>query len=906
MATTAFRKQSVLPSVILCTLMGLLSACGGGGGGGPSQGSAAPVGSGAPSTPSPAPSTGSTPTPPAAPGVLTFSTPTAATTVEAGRSIPISADATVTQPADFSTASAVYAYIIDTTGVILPQVQIVQTGPISYRAVMQTAPSLAAGTYKGSFTVKVCRDVNCAQQFPGSPMQLPYEITVTAPPAPVTPPTGTTPPDPTPTPTTPPSPTPTPTPVPVPAFTAVPLANLDLTINAGKAAPTPLSVRVSAPGQTWTASSAAAWLTLLDTRGSGDGAFRVGYDVSALVLGMQTATILVKSSDGRSVSVPVQAQLLPAAFSVDRGQITFTAINGAPIGAEAVKFNVVDGAVTWAASTNVPWLSITPTGGPTPGVTSLKVDPAQGKLASGQYAGQLTISAPNTNTSTVPVTLNLSPATLKASSTSLVLGGTYGRDADTAATLLSLNTLGNAHPWTMSALPAWLGASAVSGQVSQTGVDLSFSQRFANLPVGTSVAALTATAKVNGDTVTAPITVTANRDVHKLLFSETGVALSSTPSWSRLSRTITVTDNFGQAPSWSASSDKAWLTVTRSGNVLTLNANPASLPTNAISYATVTLSSPDTSISVAETLRVALWKGSVTPGATTKLDKTYWHLKTDPIRPYLYANQGGASIDVYNVYTAALVGTISNLGASLGKMSVSQNGASLYVYDTANRNIVVVDLASMTKASVWPLVNAVNHYSKLLAVRPNGVQLVVAADGVVYNAENGAQAGMSSIAPTAVTSDGKRIYSEGAGYDIDYSAMAGGTLFSKAAGGSFGASDVAVSGDGTRLYAASGAPYRCRRISPTDGREIGDLPGGDAYPNNVEVGSDGRVYCGIMGWYSSADVWVHGADGRLLSSFKFAGYARALTDDSLNISGDGLIMVGQTDDPFLAFVPVGP
>src|SRR5689334_1841905 len=157
MATTAFRKQSVLPSVILCTLMGLLSACGGGGGGGPSQGSAAPVGSGAPSTPSPAPSTGSTPTPPAAPGVLTFSTPTAATTVEAGRSIPISADATVTQPADFSTASAVYAYIIDTTGVILPQVQIVQTGPISYRAVMQTAPSLAAGTYKGSFTVKVCR-----------------------------------------------------------------------------------------------------------------------------------------------------------------------------------------------------------------------------------------------------------------------------------------------------------------------------------------------------------------------------------------------------------------------------------------------------------------------------------------------------------------------------------------------------------------------------------------------------------------------------------------------------------------------------------------------------------------------------------------------------------------------------
>lgn len=890
---------------MLCTLMGLLSACGGGGGG--SQASAPPVGSNPPSTPTqPAPPVGTTPAPPPAQGVLTFSAPTAAVTVEAGRSMPISADAAVTTPSDFSTASAVYAYIIDTTGVILPQVQIVQTGPTSYRAVMQTAPSLAAGTYKGSFTVKVCRDVNCAQQFPGSPMQLPYEITVTAPPAPVTPPGGSTPPDPAPAPTPSPTPTPTPTPPPVPVFTAAPLANLDLTINAGKAAPAPLGVRVNAAGQTWTASTAAAWLTLSDTSGSGDGAFRVGYNVSALVLGLQTGTILVKSSDGRSVSVPVTAQLLPAAFSVDRGQITFNAVNGAPIAAEAVKFNVVDGAVTWAASTNVPWLSITPTGGPTPGVTSLRVDPSQGKLASGQYAGQLTISAPNTNTSTVPVTLNLSKATLKASNTSVVLGGTYGRDPDTAASSLSLNTLGNAYPWTLSALPAWLGASAVSGQVSQTGVDLTFSQHFADLPVGTSVAALTATARVNGDTLSTPITVTANRDVHKLLFSETGVALSSTPGWSRLSRTIAVTDNFGQAPAWSASSDKAWLTVARSGNALTLTANPAALPLNAISYATVTLSSTDTTVSTPETLQVALWKGSSTPNAITKLNKSYTHLKTDPLRPYLYANAGGASIDVYNVYTAALVGTIGGLGGALGDMAVSQNGATLYAHDTANRNVIVVDLATMAKTATWPLANAVDHNATLLALRPNGVPLLIAGDGTTFEAGSGVVAGRSGINPAAVTADGKRMYSAGmVGFDIDYSAMAGGTLFSKIAGYT-AADDVAVSRDGSRVYVASGWPYLCKRVSPTDFTEIGSLPGGDAYPNNVEVGSDGRVYCGISGWYSTADVWMHAADGSLLKSFKFAGYAKALTARSMNISGDGLIMVGQTDDPVLAFVPVGP
>jgi len=857
-------NKRAVQSAVSCMLAGLLGACGGGGGGSNSS-PATPVGTNPPVT--------GTPTPSPSPPVLTFSAPKAGATVEAGRSAAISADATVTTPADFATASTVYTYIVDSDGVILPQVQIAQTGTYSYRAVMQTVPTLAAGKYSGNFAVKVCRDVNCAQQFPGSPMQLPYEITVTA--------------------------------AALPLVTAVPVSNLDLTINTGKAGPDPLSVRVSAPGRTWTAKTNAAWMTLLDASGTGDGAFRVKYEVAALALGTQTENIVVTASDGQSVVLPVKAQLLPVPFSVDRNQIVFSAVNGAPIAAEAVKFTIADGAVTWAASTNVSWLGITPTGGPTPGITTLKVDPAAGSLASGQYAGLVTITAPGVETSTVPVTLNLSKATLKASSASVTLGGAYGREQDQATVSLNLNTLGNAHPWSLSTLPAWLGASSVSGQVSQAGAGTTFSQNLDTLPTGTSVAALTATARVNGDVLTTPITVTANRDIHKLLFSETGVAFSSTPDWSRLSRTVTVSDNFGLASSWSASADQSWLTVSRNGRELTLSANPASLPLNAISYATVRLTSSDATISTTETLRVALWKGSITPAAIRKLSKDYRHLKTDPIRPYLYANNGGAGIDVYNVYTGDQVGTIANLGGALGAMSVSQNGATLYAYDTANRNIVLVDLATLAKASTWPLTSAVDHGSKLLAVRPNGVQLVIAHDGTAYDAQTGQAVGNTAGGPKAVTSDGKRLYGGGGTADIDFSAMAGGTLFSKARGG-FGGDDIAVSADGSRVYTATGAPYRCIRFSTTDFSEIGSLPGGDAYPNNVEVGSDGRVYCGISGWYATADVWVHSADGAILNSFKFAGYARALTSGSMQISGDGLIMVGQTDDPVLAFVPVGP
>jgi hypothetical protein len=172
----------------------------------------------------------------------------------------------------------------------------------------------------------------------------------------------------------------------------------------------------------------------------------------------------------------------------------------------------------------------------------------------------------------------------------------------------------------------------------------------------------------------------------------------------------------------------------------------------------------------------------------------------------------------------------------------------------------------------------------------------------------------------AATPDGKRLYwhDEGispallGGVSVDYSEMGGGTLFlasvASAAWNTAGENgqDVAVSLDGSRVYGASGAPYRCAVYQASTLSVLGDLPGGDAYPNNVEVGSDGRVYCGISGAYSAADVWVHAADGTLLKSFKFAGYAKGLLTRQMVLSGDGMILVGLTDDPLMAIVPVGP
>ena len=50
---------------------------------------------------------------------------------------------------------------------------------------------------------------------------------------------------------------------------------------------------------------------------------------------------------------------------------------------------------------------------------------------------------------------------------------------------------------------------------------------------------------------------------------------------------------------------------------------------------------------------------------------------------------------------------------------------------------------------------------------------------------------------------------------------------------------------------------------------------------------------------------MHAPNGALLQGYKVAGYARALKSRQMVVTPDGLIVVAQTDDPLLAFVPIG-
>ncbi|RYF01234.1 MAG: hypothetical protein EOO32_04730 [Comamonadaceae bacterium] len=225
-----------------------------------------------------------------------------------------------------------------------------------------------------------------------------------------------------------------------------------------------------------------------------------------------------------------------------------------------------------------------------------------------------------------------------------------------------------------------------------------------------------------------------------------------------------MTDNLGRGASWQAQSSQSWLTVTASGvagGPMQIQADPSALATNTIHYATVSVKSSDSGVSAAQPVVVALWKGteSVREVATTAaVASRYTRLLADPVRPYAYAHSNSGmvadpvrphvqlysnsgTIDVYNIYTGALVKSMSAPGSTLGKMLASPDGAYLYAHDLAGRQLKVFDLREGQVVATWPLDASLSVFEggliDLIYARPNGVGVLVVSTGQVFRASDG-------------------------------------------------------------------------------------------------------------------------------------------------------------------------
>ena len=842
-------------------LMGLLNACGGGGGGG----SSAP--------PKPA---------------LTLSTSQLSASVAHRERAFLYFQATVTDPNAFGNGP-VYVFVVDPTGLLEGGVSINQVDAKTFSASL-TTKYLAPGSYQGSWQLRICKDPSCATEYPGSPMTLGYDIKVAH--------------------------------GPLSLSSSTPEG---LVAYAGDSVKRVFDLRVNATSA-WTVSSDVPWLQLANTSGSGNSQIRVTLDTTGMAVGEHKGDLIVTGSDGQKVAKPFAVTIQSNKLSSNAQQVFWSGVNGNSLASTTLSLMALGSSpIPWLATASAPWIQLQSSSGQTPGALTLLANLSN--LASGVYNGSVTITAQGlAQALTLPVTLQLSTATLTPSSTAVVIGGADGRKLQDAQTLsLSLNTGTVSWPWKVKEAPDWLQISQTSGTTSATPAVLTLGLKRELLQPGSTKGQLKLEAQVAGDLISSSVELTAQVDQRRLLASSWGVGLSSSPNGQVLQRTLSVRSNFGGKLNWTASSSESWLQVSASGDTeaggdLVLRADPASLADKSMNYATVTFRTTEPGVEPAR-VRVGLWKDSTGLAVERRLSDRYTFVQADPIRPHVYLHDGGSSVDVFHAYSGQKLRSFSNLGGALANMTVDPDGGRLFVLDSANRRAAVVNLDSNTVLTPWALASSVTNATVPLAVMVDGVSVLLMGDGHAVR-EGQLQSGMtlgSWAGSIAASSDGKVLVSHVQGmspsstyrYGLKFSAVNGGSLFlSRLAenwnmGGAGNGQDVAVSLDGETTITASGAPYACPR-GDAQLNLIGMLPGGDAYPNNAEVLSDGRWVCGASVWYGAKDVWVYSQDGVLEETFRIGSDVRGILSRQLVATPDGRILIGLSEEPKQVFQPLRP
>lgn len=664
-----------------------------------------------------------------------------------------------------------------------------------------------------------------------------------------------------------------------------------------------------------------SWLSVpgMGSASGHEGTLSIGVDTAGATEGTRSTTFQVgiARADGAMIGYrDVTVTLAVKAFGATDPSVTSSGIFGSSV-APAPKALIVSApsSTAWTATSDRPaWLHVSPaSGGNTPAAVTVSFDPAT--LGTGTYHGNVILSSGSGKTDIVPVMLTVANPTITITPSPVALAGLGGYDLTAKPVLVSINTGANTYPYAVTSDVGWAELAQVATSVSATPALFTAtpSAAAADWDPGPALwGKLTVDVNVKGVHFSGQADVSYLLDDRKLLVSEDGVALTSTPSLSRLQRSVRVRTNRGGAVSWTATSDRRWLAATQiDADTLQLTADPSGLANDTLRVATVTVASDDPSLAhTTEKIRVGLWVGSVTPDAVTTWTASSGEVAIDPVRPYAYFSDGSENIFVLHLHRLSTM-MITVPGASIGSMVTSSDGTRLWALDmTPPRKIVPVDLSQSlgTPGVPWTLPASASALSRLAFARTNGVGVLLSSTGSVFDPDTGASVavfppvdvGGSGHAAIAASSDGSRFCA----LDIDTSpytlqchdlaaSRLGATPILVGAArstpwtGDGNGRDLALSPDGRRLYVASGYPYSVAVFDtwrPGPLTALGTLSGVKE-PTAMDVGPDGRLYCGGRGGPETA--WVYGPDGAVLASYPLSH----VVDRIIAVSGDGLRLV---------------
>jgi hypothetical protein len=628
-----------------------------------------------------------------------------------------------------------------------------------------------------------------------------------------------------------------------------------------------------------------------------------------------TLRFVTGKSDGsvvKYVDLPVSLELRDT-FTVAASDSTLSRSWGSTTNLQATPVLVQTYAKPWHASSDSAWVTLGATQG-TGNATITVTVPASASLPVGTHDATVTVTSDD-GLSTTHANVHLTVDAPTAS----VTGALAYALIDTQVTgeqpaHVAFDTGVHGGTWTATPSDSWVKLATTTGTPGVDDVLVRVDSSGADLGPGHHVATIDVAVDLPGASQGRIITVTADVAPRVQFVGDDGAALVSRPDGSTLSKTFLLRDNTGTVdPGWTATTDQAWLSATRlDATHLTITADPTGLGTG-FRTAQVVLGSSNAAISNVETITVGLTVDdvAVVDGAVDGFTGPAANIVPDAIRPRFYAWKYGASaIDVRDVYTGALVRTLTPPAGTVQAVGVSADGARLYVEDGTWLKVHVYDLvAGAWQPDLTIPVSRSGSDVQLTSVRLEGHELLVLGDCFLDAATGALRGGIYSASPTTCGPSGRYVIASDADaviypgfsrYQLQRDATTGTVRATYAAGGNGGynARDVASTSDGGVVVPAGvgcGSYDWCIfEYASGSYQQAGIFPG-EAYPNNSEAGRFGEWYLGLTsGTVSGYHVVVYGAGRTLLGGYSTSAL-KDLQDDGVRVSSDGQRVIMATN-----------